>query len=349
MPEQIPPAVDITLLVCTYNRCDDLRELLETAIAQETGGQFTYEILVVDNNSTDGTRQVVEELIAGGHHNLRYLFEGQQGKSHALNSGLKAMRGWAYAIVDDDFLLPRDWVKQIYEGFRTHPEVSFVSGKVLPKWQDGEPPAWLTQKHWSAIAMADYGETEFLTDQNNQLCLLACSFRLADVIAVGGYHWDLGPQKGRTGATEDLDLLKRLWKSGHTGLYLPHMYFYHKATADRVTKEYHRRWHRDHGRSYAVMRAEELEHASARLFDVPAHMYKQAAADTFGWVKSVLMGKQDEAFLHETQLYFFSGFFRKRREDFLATQQHGMVREIISFMAALATGKSNPRTPKEIG
>lgn len=343
-----PAEVDLTLLVCTYNRCEDLRELLETALAQETGGEFTYEVLVVDNNSTDGTRAVVEEFIAAGHRNLRYLFEAEQGKSHALNTGLKAVRGWAYAITDDDFVLPKDWVRGICGGFRAHPEVSFVSGKVLPLWQTG-PPAWLTQEHWSAIAMADYGEEPFVTNEEHQVCLLACAFRLADVQAVGGYHVDLGPRKGRTGATEDLDLLKRLWKSGRTGLYLPHITFYHKATPDRLTKEYHRRWHRDHGRSYAVMRAEELEAGSNRLFDVPTHMYRAAAADALGWLKCRLSGRSDKAFWHEIQLYFFAGFFRQRRADYLSAQPGGTARELYSFARSLASGRGGSKMPRGAG
>ncbi len=351
MTEQTSPAaaaVDITLLVCTYNRCDDLRELLETALTQETGGEFTYEVLVVDNNSIDQTRSVVEGFIAQGHTNLHYLFESRQGKSHALNTGIGAVSGWAYTIADDDFILPKDWVRGIFEGFRDHPDAAFVSGKVLPLWQ-AEAPAWLTQKHWSAIAMADYGEQEFYTDQLNQICLLACSFRRADVQAVGGYHAELGPMKGRTGATEDLDLLQRLWKAGRKGVYLPKVAFYHKVTADRLTTSYHRRWHTDHGRSYAVMRDEQVEQATARLFDVPVHLYRQAAIDALAWLKLSFAGKRDEAFLQETHLRFFTGFFRQRRADFLASGTHSFARELWSLAKALKDGKAQRHAPKEIG
>jgi glycosyltransferase involved in cell wall biosynthesis len=274
--ETTSPTIDLSLLVCTYNRCEDLRELLETALAQETEGRFNYEVVVVDNNSTDKTRSIVEEFIAAGHNNLRYLFEERQGKSHALNTGLQAVRGWAYVITDDDFVLPPDWARGIYDGFAQHPDVSFVSGKVLPLWQ-AEPPAWLTDRHWSALAMADYGDKQFITDESNQICLLACAFRVDDVVAVGGYHGELGPQKGRTGATEDLDLLIRLWKSGRKGLYLPHVSFRHKATADRLTKNYHRRWHRDHGRSYAIMRSEETEKALGVLWCAGLHVSRSHA------------------------------------------------------------------------
>jgi len=326
MTEAAKHSVDISLLVCTYNRRDDLRELLESALAQETGGAFTFEVLVVDNNSSDGTRELVHSFIAKGHNNLRYLFEGKQGKSHALNTGLASVRGWAYVIADDDFVLPPNWAKGIYDGFHNHPEVSFVSGKVLPQWEV-EPPRWLTKEHWSAVAMADYGDREFITDSNNQICLLACAFRLEDVQAVGGYHGDLGPQKGRTGATEDLDLLLRLWRSGRKGLYMPDVSFYHKATADRVTKKYHRRWHRDHGRSYAVMRAPETEQAGIRLLDVPGYMYRAAATDAFHWLGRMLRGRSDEAFGYETHLRFFSGFLRKRVADYMSRSSEGNRRD----------------------
>ena len=312
--ESTAPKVDLSLLVCTYNRSEDLRELIETALAQETEGRFSYEVVVVDNNSTDNTRAVVEEFLSAGHENLRYLFEAKQGKSHALNTGLQAVRGWAYVITDDDFVLPTDWARGIYDGLTKNPDVSFVSGKVLPLWQ-GECPDWLTNQHWSALAMADYGEEQFITDESNQICLLACAFRVADVKAVGGYHGELGPQKGRTGATEDLDLLIRLWKSGRKGLYLPHVSFRHKATADRLTKSYHRRWHRDHGRSYAIMRSDETEKGTRQIFGVPAYMYREAMRDFASWLTCAVRGRTAEAFWHETRLRFFQGFFVKRRAD----------------------------------
>jgi glycosyltransferase involved in cell wall biosynthesis len=319
------PKIDLSLLVCTYNRSADLRELLETALAQETDALFEYEIVVVDNNSTDDTRAVVEQMIAAGHHRLRYFFEPKQGKSHALNHGLHVLRGWAYVIADDDFVLPKNWAKGIVEGFKQNSEVAFVSGKVLPLWL-AKCPSWLTQRHWSAIAMADYGDEQFLTDASNQVCLLACAFRASDVAAVGGYHEDLGPQKDRTGATEDLDLLMRLWKSGRKGLYLPNVFFHHKATADRLTKNYHRRWHRDHGRSYAVMRAEETEVGNRRLFDVPAYMYKEAARDAVKWLACMFRGQRDEAFWHETHLRFFQGFLAKRRSDYRDNQNRRLIK-----------------------
>jgi glycosyltransferase involved in cell wall biosynthesis len=330
--------VDLTLLVCTYNRSADLVEMLDTALAQETGGAFTYEVLVVDNNSTDDTRAVVENFIARGHGNLRYLFEPRQGKSNALNTGLGAARGWIYTIADDDFILPADWLKKIYEGFRAHPQVSFVGGKVLPLWQ-GPVPTWLGREHWSSVALADYGDAAFYTDESRQVCLLACSFRRADVDAVGGYRSGLGVSQNQIGGVEDLEILQRLWKAGRRGLYLPEIAFYHKVPPGRLTKDYHRRWHTGHGRFYAAMRDAAFEGSAARLFDVPAHLYRQAASAAAGWVTCQLRGRQAEAFVHETQLRFFDGFFRERRREYVARGGRGVVAEIGAFARALVTGK----------
>jgi glucosyl-dolichyl phosphate glucuronosyltransferase len=332
------PNVDLTLLVCTFNRSSDLREMLDTALTQETDGTFAYEVLVVDNNSTDDTRAVVEELIARGHTNLRYVFEACQGKSWALNTGLAAVRGWIYTIADDDFILPADWVKQIILAFLRNPAVSFISGKVLPLWE-AEVPSWLTREHWSAIALADYGDEPFYTDEHRQLCLLACSFRVADVEAAGGYRSGLGVSRDLIGGVEDLEILQRLWKSGRRGLYLPGISFRHKVPRSRTTKAYHRRWHTGHGRFYARLRDPLFEASAARLFDVPAHLYNEALRAGLSWLATILRGRPDAAFAHEIRIRFFLGFLAERRRQSPRAALH----ELAGFIRALAASRRRAR------
>jgi len=114
-----------------------------------------------------------------------------------------------------------------------------------------------------------------------------------------------------------------------------------------VTKEYHRRWHTGHGRHYAIMRDAEIEHASARLFDVPAHLYRQAATNGARWLRDTLSGKPDAAFLHETQLRFFLGFFRERYKNFMGRggqveqqQKRSALGEVAQFARRLVAGKA---------
>jgi glucosyl-dolichyl phosphate glucuronosyltransferase len=306
--------IDLTLLVCTYNRSKDLGELLETAIAQETGGVFTYEVLVVDNNSTDDTRKVIESFIDAGHSRLRYLFEARQGKSYALNTGLGNVRGRLHVIVDDDQILPSDWARKIVEGFRLHPRVAFIGGKILPIWQV-DPPGWLTKQHWAAIGMADHGESEVIVDADNQICLIGCAFPTDKVLAIGGYNQELGVNSKQIGGTEDLEILQRLWRTGHKGIYLPNIAIKHKAPAGRCTKSYHRRWHTGHGAFYAAMRDEDFEKSKARLFGIPSHLYREALRSAAYVIRFALVGNFDRAFDEETKLRFFAGFARRRLKD----------------------------------
>ena len=307
-------AVDLTLLVCTYNRAADVRDMLAAASAQDTDGTCTFEVLVVDNNSSDDTRAVVEHAIAAGQKNVRYLFEPRQGKSHALNAGLTAARGEYFTTADDDYIFPPGTVRTIVSCFRDRSELSFVGGKVLPLWR-GTTPRWLTPAMWSPIAVADYGDTEYYVDASKPICLLGCSFRRADVLAVGGYRTGLSVSKNRVGGVEDLEVLQRLWKSGRRGLYLPDLVFHHKVAASRVTKQYYRRWHTGHGRFYAALRDPDFERSSGRLFDLPWHAYRQAGAAALSWAAAMARGRTDDAFEAETRLRFFAGFWQGRREE----------------------------------
>jgi glycosyltransferase involved in cell wall biosynthesis len=315
-PPSSQSTIDATVLICTFNRAADLSAALSCTLDQDTDGRFSYEVVVVDNNSTDDTRQVVEQFITAGHSNLRYLFEGRQGRCYALMRGISETRGRVYALADDDVMVGRDWLRTIVDTFCARPDVAFVGGKVLPLWEV-EPGAWLTPRHWSAIALSDYGDQELVVDAGNQLCLLAASFRTDVVKAVGGYRGGLGVSKDRIGGTEDVDLFARLYRNGCKGLYVPGLVIGHKVASNRTAKTYHRRWHAGHGRFYAVMRADDIEVGSHRLFDVPAHLYRQAMTDAFGWAAHAVRGRFHDAFWYETRLRFFLGFLRERRRDFL--------------------------------
>jgi glycosyltransferase involved in cell wall biosynthesis len=305
-----------SLVICTYNRAGPLADAVRTALAQETDGLFEFEVLVVDNNSTDQTRAVVEGFLAEGHPNLRYLFEPRQGKSFALNRALSALSGSHYTIVDDDFLLPPRWLLGIRDGLLRHPDAAFVSGKVLPHWSS-PPPAWLTEQHWSAIAMADYGEQEFRATERRRICLLACTFDTAAVKAVGGYDQRLGVSGTRIGGVEDLEILTRLWSEGREGVYLPEVAFQHRVEPERLTKRYHRRWHRGHGRSYAIMRDPEAEGSGARLLDVPIYMYRELVGRLWKMLTASLAGRPADAFAAETRCWFIVGFCAERWRGYL--------------------------------
>ncbi|MGD8380729.1 MAG: glycosyltransferase, partial [Syntrophobacterales bacterium] len=92
--------IKISVIVCTYNRAELLGGTLRT-LCHQTLDTSEYEVIVVDNNSTDNTREVVDEFCRRSS-NVRYCFEPQQGLSHARNQGLQEAKGKYVAYIDDD-------------------------------------------------------------------------------------------------------------------------------------------------------------------------------------------------------------------------------------------------------
>ena len=333
---------DITVIMATYNRADMLPQALESVLRQEADG-VRYEVIVVDNNSPDNTRQVVESVIAQGHANLRYVFEGRQGVAHARNTALSYARAPLIAFTDDDVRVAPDWVAQIKRSMDEHPEVDCIGGRVLPLWRK-EPPAWLTNKHWSPLALTDYGEGVFYTNTDWQLCLVTANLAMRREVfdRIGLFEPVYQRVKDGIGSTEDHELQIRLWKAGGQGIYDPRLVVHADVQPERMVKDYHRRWHTGHGRFCSMMRIAELEAARARLFGVSSHLYKQALLNSLKWIMFTLTGNSRMAFRTEIKLRFFLGYYRQRRSEYLAERQHGLMREVATFVRSLA---ANP-TPE---
>ncbi|HET9786097.1 MAG TPA: glycosyltransferase, partial [Pyrinomonadaceae bacterium] len=113
---------DITVVISTFNRCEMLPAAIESVLTQEASG-VSYELIVVDNNSTDSTKQVVHSFINQGHQNLRYVFEPQQGLSYGRNAGIKNARGAIIVFFDDDVRAHPDWLSNIKRAFDLYTEI----------------------------------------------------------------------------------------------------------------------------------------------------------------------------------------------------------------------------------
>ncbi len=107
--------IDISVNVCTYNRAEMLHGALESLICQKTDGKFSYEIVVVDNVSTDDTKAVVAQVSKHSSVPIRYIFEEEKGVAQARNRGVKESQGAWIAIFDDDQLAESDWLYELYD------------------------------------------------------------------------------------------------------------------------------------------------------------------------------------------------------------------------------------------
>ena len=303
--------LDVSVVIGTYNRCQLLAGALECLVAQECPG-VRYELIVVDNNSTDNTRDVVNSF-ASRDSRVRYVFEDQQGISYARNAGINESCSPIVAFTDDDVRVAPDWVATIKKTFDAHPEIGFIGGKVLPVWA-APPPKWLTKQHWMPLGVLDHGDREFYLEASGVTGVIGANLVVRRELfeKVGMFAPDVQLVKGGHGTMEDHEFIARLWRGGVIGLYVPQLVVQAPVEPDRIKKKYHRRWHKGHGRSYAIMREERMEKASWYLFGVPAHLYRQALLDTVGLIKHWVQRQEERAFLCEVHLWFFCAFWLKR-------------------------------------
>ena len=302
---------DISVVISTYNRADRVGDALARLLAQRG---VNYEVIAVDNNSTDETRAVIESYMARGDGRLRYVFEGRQGVSHGRNAGVAAARAPLIAFTDDDMRMAEDWLLKIKQAFDAHPELDCVGGRVLPLWL-ADRPDWLTPRHWSPIALLDYGAEPVVVDTTRRQTLVTANFavRRAAFDRVGGFSPLTQRTQNDVCSTEDNELQLRLWRAGVRGMYFPDIVGWAQAPPRRLTKDYHRRWHRRHGRCMALMRDEQFEASTVgHVFGIPAHLFRQTASACGKWLTAWLRRDEADALWQETRLWFFAGFAAQR-------------------------------------
>jgi glycosyltransferase involved in cell wall biosynthesis len=322
MPRARAEAPQLSVVLCTYNRGELLEAALRALLEQSESATPSFEILVVDNNSSDETRQIVQR-VATADCRVRYIFEPHQGLSYARNAGIRGARAPLIAFTDDDVRVTPDWVAAVVRAFQEHPDADLVGGRVLPVWPSC-PPAWLTREHWAPLALADFGEAPLAVTLERPICLLGANLALRRSVfdAVGLFASDVQRVEDGIGSVEDHEFQLRLLRFGCKGVYDPRIVVHAAVQADRLKREYHRRWHTSHGHFHALMRSEEMERTTlGTLFGVPAHLYRQALADFLGWMRATMIHQPAQAFHHETRLRFFAGFFQTRRREFLGTSR----------------------------
>jgi len=303
-------ARDLSVVIPTYNRAAILPRALESLLSQDLD-PGRYEIIVVDNNSTDETRQVVESFV-GKTPSVQYVFEPRQGISYGRNAGIRAAGAAIVAFTDDDVRVSRDWATTILTVMAAHPEAACIGGKVLPNWQ-GPWPTWLTPEHWAPLALLDYGEAALPVTAQRRLCLIT-----ANVAYRREIFERLGMFAPHMAWLSDHEILVRLWHAGGQGLYWPHLTAIADIVPQRMDRRYHRRWHRRHGRFTALMHDEDFERSKMGHFlGVPAHLYRQAASHFAGWLTQTLRRNPAKAFSHEVGLWSCAGFFAARWRESL--------------------------------
>ncbi len=236
---------------------------------------------MVDNNSRDETRAVVEDFCRRYPDRFRYFFEPQPGKSYALNAGIREARGDVLAFCDDDVTVEPTWLQNLTAALRNGEWVG-SGGRVLPE-RNFSLPHWLTLEERYALgplAMFDLGpEAGQLSEPpfgNNM------AFQKKMFNKYGCFRTDLGPQPGSEIRSEDTDFGGRLLAAGERLRYEPSAVVYHSVPESRLQKKYFLAWWFDKAR--ADIRALGIP-PETRWFvlGIPLYMFRRLAVWTLRW------------------------------------------------------------------
>jgi glycosyltransferase involved in cell wall biosynthesis len=318
-----------SVVIATYNRAADLRDTLASLAGLRPSAP--WEVIVVDNNSTDGTRAVVESAAPSFPAPLRYAFEREQGRSPALNAGIRLAQGDVIVTTDDDVRVDSDWLDRA-GGALDRLDCDYVGGRVLPIW-GGPRPAWLPNhggKHWAVIALLDYGSEPLEFGARVPLGV-NMAFRRSAFDRAGLLDPHTGRKAGTLLGQEVREWCIRARAAGVRGFYAPEMVVRHIIPASRLNKKYFRRWFYWRGISRAMlyekagldMEAPEQTTLDFRtvphVFGVPRYLYRKALASISNWLVATFRRDAFAAFDHELWVWFFAGILRQRWRGSLET------------------------------
>src|SRR5271166_3329805 len=241
----------VSVILCTYNRAQSLIKALESVAAQTLPESVEWEVLVVDNNSSDQTHEVVEDFCRRNPRRFRYVFEPNQGLSYARNSGVREARGDVLAFVDDDVTVEPGWLENLTAPL-LNGEWAGSGGMTLPPGTF-TPPRWLAPDgpyNMLGVLCAYFNLGDQACDLDEAPYGTNMAFRKQMFEKYGEFRIDLDRCGGNTMSNGDTEFGRRLMKAGERLRYEPSAVVRHPVPEGRVTKKYFLVWWFDYGRAF---------------------------------------------------------------------------------------------------
>ena len=224
----------ISAIICTYNRADLVVQAIEN-LARQTLGRDQYEIVVVDNGSSDYTRQRVEDK-CHAIPNLRYVYEPRLGLSVARNTGLVSSKGRILAYLDDDAVASPGYLEEIVSTFKSvQPSPGLLCGPVEPIW-DAPRPAWLKDDLLGLYSVLNWSDIPRPLEEGEWIAGANFAVSREIISACGGFDEHLGRKGTSLLGGEDTALTDRIRKAGYVVYYAPAVVVHHHIHPERLSK-----------------------------------------------------------------------------------------------------------------
>lgn len=237
MPTSKSKIPEISVIICTFNRVKYLTKTLES-FAKQTAKKEKFELLIIDNNSTDATKKASQDFISKASDvNTRYLLEMSQGLSYARNRGIVEATSTIICFVDDDVLVNDNFVEQLIESFQNTDAIA-LGGKVLPHYENGDPPKWMSKYLLPTISTLDMGSTKKIFKWPKFPIGANMAFRKEAFEKHGDFNTQLGRSGIHLEGGDEKDIFNRLMSNGEKILYSPSVFLQHVIPEKRLQKKY---------------------------------------------------------------------------------------------------------------
>ena len=299
----------VTVAVCTRNRCEALERTLRSLAAAVVPDGLSWEILVVDNGSSDATMGTIAKLAAALP--VRALAEPRVGLSHARNAAVAAARGEYMLWIDDDVLVDSRWLAAYHDAIREWPDAAFFGGPIVPLFE-GDPPPWLTRAlpHVAnAYAALDLGSTPVALTESTLPFGANLVVRTAEQRQCA-YDPSLGRRDTMLYAGEEWAVLQELLRRGASGRWVPGARIRHVIPAARQSVRYLRRYYTGNGASLARHRHAPDEKT---LFGRPRWAWREAVTQELAYRVRRLYAPSDVWSLHLKRASIAWGLVRSPR------------------------------------
>lgn len=298
----------VTVAICTLNRGDVLRKTLERMRLLEIPAGTDWELLVVDNNSTDNTPAVLGEMTRSLP--LRSLRETNVGLSYARNLVLKEARGEFIFWTDDDVLADSKWLKNLLSTFDST-GADFVFGRAAAAWPDDKVPDWYSPRVSGLFALLDYGDESFVSDDlNKPFNGLNFAARAGAHRQLGMFRIDYGPRgnRGGGGLAEDFDMYERALGAHMKIVYQPNAVVCHMIPPQRATRRFNCKKALLNQRRFYDNLIQDPP-AVPWLFGLPRYYYRKMIDDLLALSKHFVTRNKPARFYYELQVLRFVGLF----------------------------------------